>query len=241
LKYVDAGDLDDARVDFEGMNIESPTGENLGEVDGFVVDGATGRPYYLVVDAGGWFKSKQYLLPVGHVALEADRRVFVSSLGREHVDRFPGFDKDQFAKLSEADIRRFNNETCSAIAGETIGYPADEPFAAVWERSAYRLPDWWQVEPTMVGSAAVAPPIPVAAPASARQQDAASRGKTAAKAREPIRTETRPEAHDTESSPHFDGRAQPGDVLGIETGGETTGIGDTAENENARRRQAEGR
>lgn len=39
-------------------------------------------------------------------------------------------------------------------------------------------------------------------------------------------------------SPHYGGRAQPGDVLGIETGGETTGIGDTAEDEDERRREA---
>jgi hypothetical protein len=39
-------------------------------------------------------------------------------------------------------------------------------------------------------------------------------------------------------SPHYGGRAQPGDVLGIETGGETTGIGDTAEDEDERRRDA---
>ena len=40
-------------------------------------------------------------------------------------------------------------------------------------------------------------------------------------------------------SPHDGGRAQPGDVLGIETGGETTEIGDTSEDENERRRRAE--
>jgi hypothetical protein len=34
-------------------------------------------------------------------------------------------------------------------------------------------------------------------------------------------------------------RAQPGDVLGIERGGETTGLGDTEEEEDRRRRQAE--
>ena len=42
-----------------------------------------------------------------------------------------------------------------------------------------------------------------------------------------------------EVSPHYGGRAQPGDILGIETGGETTGIGDTSEDENERRRDAE--
>ena len=34
-------------------------------------------------------------------------------------------------------------------------------------------------------------------------------------------------------------RAQPGDVLGIERGGETTGVGDTEEDEDRRRREAE--
>jgi hypothetical protein len=37
-------------------------------------------------------------------------------------------------------------------------------------------------------------------------------------------------------SPHLGGRAQPGDILGIETAGETTELGDTAEDENERRR-----
>ena len=42
-----------------------------------------------------------------------------------------------------------------------------------------------------------------------------------------------------EVSPHYGGRAQPGDILGIETGGETTGIGDTSDDENKRRRDSE--
>ena len=42
-----------------------------------------------------------------------------------------------------------------------------------------------------------------------------------------------------DTSPHFGGRAQPGDILGIETGGETTAIGDTTEDENERRADLE--
>ena len=34
-------------------------------------------------------------------------------------------------------------------------------------------------------------------------------------------------------------RAQPGDVLGIERGGETTSLGDTEQDEDRRRREAE--
>jgi len=40
-------------------------------------------------------------------------------------------------------------------------------------------------------------------------------------------------------SPHVGGRAQPGDILGIETGGETTAIGETSEDENKRRAEVE--
>ena len=46
-------------------------------------------------------------------------------------------------------------------------------------------------------------------------------------------------AKEDDPSPHYGGRAQPGDVLGVETGGERTHIGDTADDENARRRDAE--
>jgi hypothetical protein len=42
-----------------------------------------------------------------------------------------------------------------------------------------------------------------------------------------------------DTSPHLGGRAQPGDILGIETGGETTAIGDTTEDENERRSDRE--
>jgi hypothetical protein len=44
---------------------------------------------------------------------------------------------------------------------------------------------------------------------------------------------------DADPSPHYAGRAQPGDVLGVETGGERTHVGETAEDENERRRDAE--
>jgi hypothetical protein len=37
---------------------------------------------------------------------------------------------------------------------------------------------------------------------------------------------------------YLDGRAQPGDVIGIETGGERTHVGDTPEDEHRRRRVA---
>ena len=46
-------------------------------------------------------------------------------------------------------------------------------------------------------------------------------------------------AREADPSPHFGGRAQPGDVIGVETGGEQTHVGETTEDENKRRRDAQ--
>ncbi len=238
LRYVDASSLNDKVIDFDGLNVESPTGEHLGDVEGFIVDAKSSRPYYLVVDAGGWFKSKHFLLPVGHTRFDADEEVLVAELSRERIDRFPGFDKDNFEKLSDDDWKRFNDETCQActITGVSVVYAADEPFAAAWERADYRYPDWWLASPTlpdrMTGSGPTAgveyqPAAPTPPAGRLNRDRTVARGSEDASRRE------------AEPSPHFDGRAQPGDVLGVETGGERTYVGDTSEDENKRRQDAE--
>ena len=149
-------------------------------------------------------------------------------------NRFPGFDKDKFDKLTVDDLKRLNDDTCAAcsIEGVAIVYAADEPLARAWNRPDFNYPDWWRANPAQperMGARAVTagtetmpgvretPPI--------RMKDDVRRDDVRAK--------------DVDPSPHHAGRAQPGDVLGVETGGEQTHIGDTAEDENDRRRNAE--
>jgi len=238
LRYVDASSLDDDVIDFDGLNVESPTGEHLGDVDGFIVDAKSSRPYYVVVDTGGWFKSKHFLLPVGHTRFDGDEEVLVTELSRERIDRFPGFDKDTFETLSDEDWKRFNDQTCQActVTGVSVVYAANEPYAAAWERADYSHPDWWQASPTLpnrMGESAVTAGAEYPPAASTPTASRSNRDRSVARGSEETgRREADP-------SPHFDGRAQPGDVLGVETGGERTHIGDTAEDENKRRQDAE--
>jgi hypothetical protein len=231
LRYVDADGIDDDTIDFDGMDVQSPTGEHLGKVDGFVVDSHSGRPYYVAVDAGGWFKSKHFLLPVGHARFDADAEALVTELGRHRVNKFPGFDKGEFDKLTVEDVKRLNNDTCAAcgIEGVAIVYAADEPLAKAWSRPDYNYPDWWHANPTQperMGERAVTTGAEAAPMEAARA------------ARETRHTDEI-RAKDVDPSPHYDGRAQPGDVIGVETGGERTHVGETAEDENKRRRDAE--
>src|SRR5437762_345616 len=114
MRYIDAGDLDDGTFDLDGLEVDGVSGEKLGKVDGFIIDVDSGRPYYIVVDAGGWFRSKEYLLPVGHARLDLSRKALVADLTRERVARFPGFDKDEFARLSGSELERFGAATAAA-------------------------------------------------------------------------------------------------------------------------------
>jgi hypothetical protein len=248
LRYVKASEIDND-AEFDGMLVESPTGEKLGKVDGFVLDSASARPYYVVVDTGGWFKSKHFLLPIGHARLSSDddREALVADLARDRIDRFPGFDKDEFQRMSHEEVKRFNDATCEACSVTVVTYSATEPYTSAWDRPDYAYPDWWSAQPTLpsrMGDSAFKELADYETDRSGQGADTLRRDReqvvAADRSENAKRLETDKETREGgEVSPHFGGRAQPGDVLGLETGGESTSIGDTAEDENDRRRKAE--
>src|SRR5262245_57386685 len=144
LRYVDAADLDDSAMSLDGMKVESESAENLGTVDGFIVDVATGRPYHVVVDAGGWFKSRRFLLPVGHVGLTdtGGKAHLVADIAKQHIDRYPGFDLDEFEKLTDEDLERMNTQMASACCPDEI-VERTETVSVFDAWSHYREPGWW--------------------------------------------------------------------------------------------------
>jgi len=234
LRYVDASDLDNSAIKFDGMAVDSPSGEKLGEVDGMIVDVAAGRPYYVVVNAGGWFKSKYFLLPIGHGQMTGAQDHIVADLDRERVERFPGFDRGEFEKLSDEELDRMAGQITAACCPPTASTTASttaSPSTGVrgWVSSAhYAAPSWWRSEYYRPGSTG-----------AFESTRAASSASSVASSRAGVSERERVVAHGGDVSPHPGGRAQPGDVLGIETGGEETHIGETTEDENDRRRDAE--
>jgi hypothetical protein len=217
LKYVDAGDLDDSTVDFDGVDVIGPGGDSLGDVDGFIVDVNDRRPYYVVVSAGNWFKSKYVLLPVGQAIFDPAAHKFVANISRDRIESYPGFDRDTFDEVSDAELNRLDDEM---IAICSSGEPLETS-------AAYRSPDWW------TGVAL-----------RERRRSTTTMGvsddaRVSKSARNTEQVVVRDAADDGDVSPHPGGRAQPGDVLGLETGGEQTHIGDTSEDENEWRRDAE--
>jgi hypothetical protein len=220
LRYLDADDVDDAVMDFDSAAVRSTDGEKVGVVDGFIIDLARRRAYYVVVDSGGWFTSRHYLVPIGHTRVDTEKEALLLDIGKDAIARYPEFDPDRFAALNDDELRGFESQTVVACC------PQETAATDAWgyERWAhYRQPEWWRTDVAGLQSRT----RPVARSAFARSD-------AAREAAVPVGTA----GALGDESPHANDRAQPGDVLGIETAGETTSLGDTSDDENERRRKS---
>lgn len=141
LTYVPVNELDRSKRTFDNFTVEDPAGDQLGKLEGFIIGVDTATPYYVVVKAGGWFRSKHFLIPIGHVALDDESRELVADLPKERVKRFPGFDLDVFPKLSEEDLERMDQEIGRVCCPDQVIEATELIAFDVWAH--YRTPDWW--------------------------------------------------------------------------------------------------
>jgi hypothetical protein len=229
LRYVDAGRLDNRVLDLDGLDVRNSAGDHLGDVDGFLVDAASGRPRYVVVDSGGWFASKRFLVPVHHARVAADRRALRVDFDKDTINRFPRLEEDRFDAVSDDEARAYDQGVLRAW--ESSGtYVRDD--AACREYETGMAPAWWNASAWMSDA------------------DRLTRDDRAYAEDARVVREDRIMARDADAgaddrradeyrTPAYGERAQPGDVLGIESSGERTSIGDTAEDEDKRREDSE--
>lgn len=225
LRYLDADDLDDSYIDFDGLDVRGTDGEKLGDVDGFIVDPAANRVLYTVVDSGGWFSSRRFLLPIGHAQVDRDARALRVDVSRDRLRTYPEFDENRFQEFSDEDFTAYESRMGAICCPDDV---ASTTGAGSPGRRHHTQPEWWK--PGAYSAERLRP---------VESRSFAHRSSTDRLSTERPSTERSTRGVTGDVSPHVDGRAQPGDVLGIETGGETTSIGDTAEDEDKRRRAAE--
>ncbi|HXW05084.1 MAG TPA: PRC-barrel domain-containing protein [Vicinamibacterales bacterium] len=239
LRFLDANDIDDSVVDFDGLDVEGRDDRKLGDIDGFIVDPGNARVYYAVVDSGGWFSSRRFLVPIGHATLDRDRGVMRLDMTKESLREYPEFDEDRFRAFSDDDLRTFEQRMATICCPDDAAGELRPGYSHYDTRRHYQQPEWWRGgtwSPDRVGPIETrrsSSPVGTSASAPTLAPDRPAGSRAADEERELVR------ARGAEDSPHYGGRAQPGDVLGVETGGETTGIGDTPEDENKRREAAE--
>lgn len=79
-------------------------GDKIGRVDGALVEADTGRVRYFIVDAGGWFTSKEVLVPAGLARIAGDE-VFFDTLTKEQVEAMELYDTDYNYSYQEQQVK----------------------------------------------------------------------------------------------------------------------------------------
>lgn len=83
-------DIDDIR----GSTVYGPDDEKLGKIDDVIFDSDNGQIRYLVIDTGGWLRSRRFLVPPNEVRLSAIHNDdFEAGLTKSQIERFPALDE----------------------------------------------------------------------------------------------------------------------------------------------------
>jgi uncharacterized protein YrrD len=133
LKYVDARELNGTAARLDGVPVIGSDGETLGKVEGFIIDVLQRQPRHVVVSAG-WFIHKHFLVPIGHVRLNAGDTELHADVVKSRVQDSPGFDKAAFDRLAAEDVTRLDQMVAAATGADgTDG------------ESRYAMPQGWNV------------------------------------------------------------------------------------------------
>ena len=86
----------DSEYNLEGYSGYDARGDKLGGIDGVIVDGDSMQPRYVVVDTGGWFSSRQFVVPAGDIREidDDERRVHFTTLTKQTLEsgQYPRYD-----------------------------------------------------------------------------------------------------------------------------------------------------
>jgi ferritin-like metal-binding protein YciE len=139
LRYVEAGELPEFR--YREFRITNRSGQDLGSVDGFIVETRSGRPVYVVVDSGGWFVGRRYLVPIGMLDADLRMRAFRTDLDRDTIYLYPEFNAAAFLAMSDEEVHRYEHRLLRIIAPEGL-HPAQWRERGYDELPQYRPPTW---------------------------------------------------------------------------------------------------
>jgi hypothetical protein len=84
----------EAADDLRGADLYARNNEKIGRIDDVVIDHTELRVAYMVVDSGGWLKSKKFLVPANRLReYERAPGAFQVDIDRENIERLPEYDE----------------------------------------------------------------------------------------------------------------------------------------------------
>jgi ferritin-like metal-binding protein YciE len=166
MRYVAAADLHG--FTYGGYRINTPDHDDIGSIDGFIADGESGRPLYYVVDSGGWFSGRRYLIPIAQLELVAEERAFRTELTREQLRRYPEFSTTAFVAMNDDEAARYERRMLETVVPfrHQVRRATEHPIYA--DLPIYQPPAWLMtgVWPTEASGFAAVPPRSQSAPPS---------------------------------------------------------------------------
>jgi ferritin-like metal-binding protein YciE len=148
LRYAKVDDLPSADQ-YRDVRVRNHTGDDLGRVDGFVL-AESGRPYYLVVDSGGLFVGRRYIVPVGKAEWRRTDRAFAVDLDKDTLKRYPEFHPEAFIAMTDEEARRYEWRVLEAVDPQ-----AARSATGSWRYDqfpVYREPDWFHATSREAGA-----------------------------------------------------------------------------------------
>jgi hypothetical protein len=146
FRYLDAADVGDVVVNFEGLTVLGADGGRIGDVEGFVVDACATRVNHIVVDSGEWFDSPRLLLPVGHATVSSDRKSLRTDVTIEALRYLPEFEADRFCEFTDEELHAFERNTVIACCPDQPLEVVSEPTWGYECWGHYRQPEWWRMD-----------------------------------------------------------------------------------------------
>lgn len=140
----------DNNLDLSGEGVYNPSGntaygvggEKIGTVRDALVDSSTGRIRYLIVDVGGWFSSKEVMVPVGEARF-ADDGVYFDNLTKDQVRDLGEYRYDQTYSYDQSSTdQSFTNASMASDERVLRGASTD---ATAYRERAFRTPDRLQL------------------------------------------------------------------------------------------------
>src|SRR5947209_3599733 len=118
--------------DIRGAKVYGRDNDKLGEIADVIFDHHSGNVQYVVVDTGGWFTHKQFLVPAdrlqSHEGQNSDDEFHVN-LSKDEVERFPKYDPESVH--DEQQWNRYEGEYREAsrdyFSGGDVLHRADSP------------------------------------------------------------------------------------------------------------------
>ncbi len=131
--------------DIRGAGIYGRNDEKLGTVHDVIFDHSTGAIRYVVVDTGGWFSSKEFLIPSHRLHASAEHEgAFAVNLTKDQIKGFPKYKDSDLESPEKWD--RYEKEFDQAWHTGPVQHRAGS------DRDITPTPDEMPAEPGSIGS-----------------------------------------------------------------------------------------